>query len=128
MLIPKQACLDEQVTENQLVLHSDNGKPMKGAVMMSMLEILGVVPSFSRPSVSDDNPYSESLFRTVKYNPSFPFTGKFPDIIDARSWMEKFTNWYNTKFHYGDIKVELEEVESLPETVRGKGGFGSTDK
>ena len=112
-LLIKQACLDEQVTENQLVLHSDNGKPMKGAVMMSMLEILGVVPSFSRPSVSDDNPYSESLFRTVKYNPSFPFTGKFPDIIDARSWMEKFTNWYNTKHLHSGLKFITPEQRHL---------------
>ena len=66
-----QACLDENVLENQLVLHADNGGPMKAATMMATLEKLGVVPSFSRPSVSDDNPYSEALFRTIKYHPTF---------------------------------------------------------
>lgn len=100
----KQACLDENVQKNQLVLHSDNGKPMKGAMMMSMLEMLGVVPSFSRPSVSDDNPYSESLFRTVKYHPTFPATTKFNVAADARIWMEMFTNWYNTQHLHSGLK------------------------
>ena len=79
-LLIKQACLDEGVKQDQLALHSDNGKPMKGATMLAMLEKLGVIPSFSRPSVSDDNPYSESLFKTVKYHPSFPATSKFDPI------------------------------------------------
>ncbi len=59
----KQRYLDEGVMQNQLILHSDNGSPMKGVSMLAMLERLGVTPSFSRPSVSDDNPYSESLFK-----------------------------------------------------------------
>jgi hypothetical protein len=57
------------------VLHADNGGPMKGATMLATLQRLGVVPSFSRPSVSDDNPYSEALFRTLKYCPEYPSTG-----------------------------------------------------
>jgi putative transposase len=61
----KQACLDENIPQGQVVLHSDNGGPMKGMTMRAMLESLGVLPSFSRPSVSDDNPYSEALFRTL---------------------------------------------------------------
>ncbi len=68
----KQACLDEKVSQDQLVLHSDNGSPMKGLSMLTMLQELGVMPSFSRPSVSDDNPYSEALFKTLKYHPTFP--------------------------------------------------------
>lgn len=59
--------LREGVTDDDLVLHSDNGSPMKGATMLATLQRLGVMPSFSRPSVSDDNPYSESLFKTMKY-------------------------------------------------------------
>lgn len=100
----KQACLDENVQQNQLVLHSDNGKPMKGAMMMSMLEMLGVVPSFSRPSVSDDNPYSESLFKTVKYHPTFPTVTKFNVATDARIWMEMFSHWYNTQHMHSGLK------------------------
>jgi putative transposase len=67
-MLMKQACLDEGVSEGELVLHSDNGAPMKGATMLAMLQELGVIPSFSRPSVSDDNPYSEALFKTAKYH------------------------------------------------------------
>jgi len=100
----KQACLDECVLQDQLVLHSDNGKPMKGAMMMSMLEILGVIPSFSRPSVSDDNPYSESLFKTVKYHPTFPSVTKFNTITEARIWMEQFDFWYNTQHMHSGLK------------------------
>jgi len=100
----KQACLDEGVRQDQLVLHSDNGKPMKGVMMMSMLEMLGVVPSFSRPSVSDDNPFSESLFRTVKYHPTFPAVTKFNIITEARIWMEKFNIWYNTEHMHSGLK------------------------
>jgi transposase InsO family protein len=61
----RDICLRERVKRNQVVLHSDNGSPMKGATMLATLQQLGVVPSFSRPSVSNDNPYSESLFRTL---------------------------------------------------------------
>ena len=100
----KQACYDEKVPENQLVLHSDNGKPMKGATMLSTLQTLGVVPSFSRPSVSDDNPYSESLFKTLKYQPGIPLTTRFDVIADAREWVEKFVQWYNHEHLHSGIK------------------------
>ena len=73
----KQACIDENVQPEQLILHSDNGAPMKGVTMLVMLQELGVIPSFSRPSVSDDNPYSESLFKTAKYHQSFPWINKY---------------------------------------------------
>ena len=66
----KQTGMDERLVGGQLALHSDNGSPMKGATMLATLQQLGVMASFSRPSVSNDNPYSESLFRTVKYGPN----------------------------------------------------------
>ncbi len=91
----KQTCLDEQIEYAQIVLHSDNGKPMKGVTMLAMLESLGVLPSFSRPSVSDDNPYSEALFRTLKYHPNFPMASRFSSLEAARMWCEKFVSWYN---------------------------------
>ena len=100
----KQACLDEKVSQDQLVLHSDNGSPMKGASMLSMLQTLGVMPSFSRPSVSDDNPYSEALFKTMKYHPTFPRWSKFKSIIEARIWSEKFVDWYNNAHLHSALK------------------------
>ena len=99
-----QACLDENVLREQLVLHSDNGSPMRGATMLATLEKLGVVPSFSRPSVSDDNPYSEALFRTVKYHSTFPMLDKFATIIEARQWAERFVVWYNNEHLHSALK------------------------
>lgn len=100
----KQACADENVKPEQLVLHSDNGSPMKGATLLAMLEMLGVIPSFSRPSVSDDNPYSESLFKTLKYHPSFPMTTKFETVLNARHWSEQFVQWYNHEHMHSALK------------------------
>ena len=100
----KQACIDEKVVQNQLVLHSDNGSPMKGITMLSMLEKLGVIPSFSRPSVSDDNPYSESLFKTLKYHPTFPLLDKFATVVASRIWCEKFVSWYNGQHLHSSLK------------------------
>ncbi len=90
----EKACLINEIKSQQITLHSDNGGPMKGSTMLSTLQRLGVVPSFSRPSVSDDNPFSESLFRTLKYCPSYPERG-FANIEEAKKWVEKFVNWYN---------------------------------
>lgn len=100
----KQACLDEGVEQNQLTLHSDNGSPMKGATMLAMLEKLGVARSFSRPSVSDDNPYSEALFKTFKYCNALPKLGKFEVIEDARKWAEDFAQWYNYEHLHSGLK------------------------
>ena len=102
-LLIRKACLAEGVQPNQLVLHSDNGSPMKGATMLATLQKLGVVPSFSRPSVSDDNPYSESLFRTMKYTPSFP-AKPFESIEAARKWVHEFVQWYNNEHHHSGIR------------------------
>jgi transposase InsO family protein len=76
------------------VLHSDNGAPMKGATMLATLQRLGVVSSFTRPPVSNDNPYSEALFKTLKYQPDFP-AQPFDGLACARRWVEGFVAWYN---------------------------------
>lgn len=96
-------CQREGVQPNQVTLHSDNGSPMKGATMLATLQMLGVVPSFSRPSVSNDNPYSESLFRTLKYRPEYP-EKCFAGISDARSWVKGFVQWYNHEHCHSGIK------------------------
>ena len=100
----KQSCIDEGIERNQVTLHADNGSPMKGSTMLAMLEILGIIPSFSRPSVSDDNPFSEALFKTLKYRPNFPLTAKFGTIFDARSWVVKFSEWYNKEHRHSGLK------------------------
>lgn len=84
------------------VLHSDNGGPMKGATMLATLQRLGVVPSFSRPRVSDDNPFAESLFRTLKYRPEYPVAG-FAALEDARCWVAQFVHWYNHEHQHSAI-------------------------
>lgn len=88
-------------------LHSDNGGPMKGAVMLATLQKLGVMPSFSRPRVSNDNPYSESLFKTFKYSVGYP--KKFSNIESAKNWVSKFTGWYNEKHLHSGIKFVTPE-------------------
>jgi transposase InsO family protein len=84
------------------ILHSDNGSAMKGATMLATLQRLGVVPSFSRPRVSDDNPYVESLFRTAKYCPHFPLR-RFDSIDDASAWVAGFVGWYNDEHQHSGI-------------------------
>ena len=103
-----EACLVEGVTREQMVLHSDNGAPMKGATMLAMLQALGVTPSFSRPSVSDDNPFSEALFRTLKYCPAYP-RRPFADIAKARAWVEGFVGWYNREHRHSAIRFVTPE-------------------
>jgi len=99
----RRACLAEGVRAGDLVLHSDNGSPMKGATMLATLQRLGVVPSFSRPSVSDDNPYSESLFRTLKYTPAYPHK-PFESLAAARHWVHGFVHWYNEAHRHSAIR------------------------
>jgi len=91
------------IQDTPLVLHSDNGSPMKGATMLETLYSLGVTPSRSRPRVSNDNPYSESLFRTCKYCPIYPAKG-FSTLDDARLWVKKFAHWYSQDHRHSGIK------------------------
>lgn len=86
-----------------LVLHSDNGSPMKGATMLVTLQKLGIAPSYSRPSVSDDNAQAEAFFRTLKYRPGYPGKG-FADLNAARQWVMDFVRWYNVEHRHSAIK------------------------
>jgi transposase InsO family protein len=99
----RDICLRENIAPNQVVLHSDNGSPMKGATMLATLQALGVVPTFSRPSVSNDNPYSESLFKTLKYRPEYPLQA-FESLLAARQWVEQFVRWYNLEHRHSAIR------------------------
>ena len=98
-----RACEREQITRDGLVVHSDNGSPMKGATLLATFQELGIVPSYSRPRVSDDNPYSEALFRTVKYRPEYP-TQPFASIEAARAWVARFVAWYNYEHLHSGIR------------------------
>lgn len=84
-------------------LHSDNGNPMRGSTILSTLQQLGVSPSFSRPRTSDDNPYSEALFKTLKYRINYPKF--FKSLEEARFWIGDFVNWYNTEHKHSGISM-----------------------
>lgn len=96
-------CKAERVSRDELTLHSDNGGPMKGATMLATLQRLGVLPSFSRPSVSNDNPFSEALFKTLKYCPQYP-SKPFESVADAEAWVIKFVRWYNEEHLHSGIQ------------------------
>lgn len=98
-----QACATEGIDPGQLTLHSDNGSPMKGATLLATLQQLGVMPSFSRPRVSNDNPFPESLFRTEKYRPEYP-SGPFESLEAARAWSRRFVQWYNHEHRHSGIR------------------------
>lgn len=85
------------------VLHGDNGSTLKATTVLAMLNWLGVKPSYSRPRVSDDNAYAESLFRTAKYRPEFPAKG-FADLAAARAWAAAFVRWYNHDHRHSGIR------------------------
>ena len=99
----RKTYLREGIADEPLVLHSDNGSPMKGATMLVTLQKLGVIPSFSRPSVSNDNAYSEALFKTLKYTPGYP-DKPFSSVEQARQWVLGFQHWYNEIHHHSALK------------------------
>jgi putative transposase len=98
-----QAIAAEGVDATELVLHADNGGPMKGSTLLSMLQRLGIVASFSRPSVSDNNPYSEALFRTMEYRPGYP-RKPFTSFEAALLSVEGFVAWYNDQHLHSGIR------------------------
>jgi putative transposase len=98
----QEICSRQGITPGQLVVHSDNGAPMKGETMLATMQRLGVAPSRSRPSVSNDNPYSESLFRTLKYRPELPVK-PFEDLLQARRWVTDLVHWYNEEHRHSAI-------------------------
>lgn len=95
-------CARQGIAAGQLVVHSDNGSPMKGETMLATMQRLGVAPSRSRPSVSNDNPYSEALFRTLKYRPELPVK-PFENLLQARRWATALVRWYNEEHRHSAI-------------------------
>lgn len=91
------------ILPGQLTLHSDNGTPMKGKPLVALLEELGIDRSHSRPHTSDDNPFSEAQFKTMKYRPNYP--DRFPDIETARTWARHFFDWYNHQHYHSGLNL-----------------------
>lgn len=99
----EQACWREhKIKQAPIVLHSDNGSPMKASTFQEKMLSLGLVSSYSRPRVSNDNPYSESLFKTLKYIPTFPYKG-FSSLEEARQWVLRFVQWYNQEHRHSAL-------------------------
>ncbi len=95
-------CARQQIAPQQLTLHSDNGAPMKGEAMLATLQRLGVAGSRSRPAVSNDNPFSEALFRTLKYRPRLPVR-PLQSLLQARRWVTQLVHWYNHEHRHSAI-------------------------
>ena len=99
----RQTRLDEALEAGPHYLQADNGTAMKATTLLATLQRSGVIPSFSRPGVSNDNPCSEPLFRTVKYCPRYP-ERPFDTLEHARLWMGEFTDWYNHQHLHSGIR------------------------
>lgn len=96
------------IKENELTVHSDRGKAMTSKCLADLYGELGIVRSLNRPHVSNDNPFSESQFKTLKYRPDYP--ERFGSIEDARAHMQRFFEWYNTEHHHSGLAMMTPEV------------------
>ena len=94
-------CREQDIQSDQLTLHADNGGPMKNATMLAVLQKLGVTESFSRPGVSNDNAFSESLFSTLKSRAGYP--ASFESLDHTKEWVERFVQWYNYEHRHSGI-------------------------
>jgi putative transposase len=97
-LLITEACAKQQITPDQLTIHADNGGPMIAKPVTLLMTDLGVSPSHSRPHLSNDNPFSEAQFKTMKYQPDYP--ERFGSRVDARTWAQTFFPWYNDEHHH----------------------------
>ncbi len=93
----------QQIEPGQLTIHADRGGPMIAKSMALLMSDLGVNKSHSRPHVSDDNPFSEAQFRTLKYRPDYP--DRFGSLADARQWARRFFAWYNQEHHHSSLRL-----------------------
>jgi transposase InsO family protein len=106
--VVRRAVLAEQCIDQPLVLHADNGSPMKGETLLATLYRLGISTSYSRPRTSNDNPFSEALFRTCKYCPAYPDQG-FGSLAETRTWMQQFVPAYNQAHRHSGIQFVTPE-------------------
>ena len=119
-----ESCAKQGIERDQLTLHADRGSAMISKTVALLLADLGVTKTHSRPYVSNDNPYSEAQFKTMKYRPGFP--ERFGSIQDARAWARPFFHWYNHEHyhsglglltpvmvHYGQAQAVLEQRQEV---------------
>jgi putative transposase len=100
-LLITEACAKQHIQPDQLTLHADRGSPMVAKSVALLMADLGVTDSHSRPHVSNDNPFSEAQFKTMKYRPDYP--DRFGSCVDARTWAQTFFPWYNDEHHHSGI-------------------------
>jgi putative transposase len=98
----QKAVWREKAAGKPIVLHADNGSPMKASTFLETLRSLGLSASYSRPRVSNDNAYVERLFGTAKYRPDYPSAG-FQTLEDAKEWILRFVRWYNAEHQHSGI-------------------------
>lgn len=116
-LLIEESCEKQGVEPGQLIIHSDRGSPMIAKGTAQLMADLGITKSFSRPHVSDDNPFSEAHFKTLKYRPDFP--RQFGSIEDAKAHCRRFFNWYNNEHRHSGIAhltpadVHFERAEGM---------------
>jgi len=123
-ILVRETCTKQGIQPDQLTLHSDRGSPMKSKVVTQLLTDMGIIKSHSRPHVSDDNPYSEAHFKTLKYRPDYP--DRFADLEHARQWGRSTIFWYNNEHyhsalglltpasvHYGQAEVILAQRQQV---------------
>jgi putative transposase len=103
----KETCAKQNIKKGQLTIHADRGSSMKSRPVALLLADLGVTKTHSRPYTSDDNPFSESQFKTLKYMPDFP--DRFGCIEDSRAYCQVFFPWYNTEHHHSGIGLYTPE-------------------
>lgn len=96
-------CAKQMIPAGQLTIHADNGSAMVSKTVAQLLSDLGVTKTHSRPHVSDDNPYSEAQFKTLKYRPDYP--DRFGCLADARAWAQAFFTWYNHQHHHTSLAL-----------------------
>ena len=96
-------CLKQEIVPGTLTLHADHGSSMTSLTVGQLLADLGVTKTHSRPHVSNDNPFSEAAFKTLKYRPDFP--QRFTSIEEARAYCREFFSWYNTRHHHSGIAM-----------------------
>lgn len=111
-----------QVTLDQLTIHQDRGSPMIALSYLDLLGERGVTGSYSRPRVSNDNPFSESQFKTTKYQPDYP--GRFESVSHSRQWFESYVDWYNFQHHHSSLNG-LRQNSYLPVDTRSLPSYDS---
>ena len=103
----KETCAKQNIVKGQLTIHADRGSSMKSKPVALLMADLGVTKTHSRPYTSDDNPFSESQFKTLKYRPNFP--NRFGCLVDSRAFCQVFFPWYNTEHHHSGIGLHTPE-------------------